>query len=247
MKILFSPSETKDLQSPFYESLKPSLCFEELFEKRLEIIQKYNLFLQNATFEEKSKLLGVKKTKDIEAYKPLHVEKCGLQTAILRYNGVGYKYLDFLSLEDKAKKNILNSLLIFSNLLGVIKAGDKIPLYKLKQGESIDELNLAKYYKTHFSSSLDEILENELIIDLRAGFYEKFYTPKSPYICLKFLKNGKAVSHFAKAYRGIVARSLAICNPKNEEEFKKMPIEGLQIKEIQIKGKKTIYMYDIIA
>lgn len=245
MKILFSPSEAKTIDSPIKTPLKTSLCFEDLFDKRLEVLKKYNLFLNHSTMEDLSKFMGLKKDKDILMYKNIDILSSPLQLAILRYTGVGYNYLDFPSLDDKPKEILLNSMIIFSNLFGPIKAGDKIPLYKIKQGECIGDFNPSKYYKQHFSNALDSHIEDDLIIDLRAGFYEKFYTPKNKRITMKFLKNGKTISHFAKAYRGLVARSLALYNPKDEKDFKDMPIPDLQIKEIQIKGKNSIYIYDI--
>ena len=40
-------------------------------------------------------------------------------------------------------------------------------------------------------------------------FYEKFYKISKPYLTFKFIKNGKVVSHFAKAYRGILLKTMA--------------------------------------
>ncbi len=96
--------------------------------------------------------------------------------------------------------------MIFSNLFGVLKASDEIPDYKLKQGESFYDLKIDKFYNDNFSQELDKYLENDDILDLRAGFYEKFYVIKKPYKTLKFIKDGKVVSHFAKAYRGEILK-----------------------------------------
>ncbi len=244
MKILFSPSEAKDSSSLFDGKIEENLCLKELNSARAEVLEKYNYILKNGTFEEKSALLGLKKQADIDAYKAFDGET-PLQSALLRYSGVGYKYLDYPNLDEDAKKNAQENIFIFSNLLGIVQGKDCIPYYKVKQGSLIGEIDSAKHYKKHLAISMEKILKDELIIDLRAGYYEKYYTPKTPYIALKFLKNGKAVSHFAKAYRGIVARALCIYNPQNEEEFKALHIPDLFIKEIQIKGKKTTYIYDI--
>jgi len=79
------------------------------------------------------------------------------------------------------------------------------------------------------------------IIDLRASFYNKFYIPKNNYLTFKFLKNGKLISHWAKAYRGIVAREVAKIKPKNEKEFMRINFETLQIAEVkQIKNNKEL-------
>ncbi len=246
MKILYSPSEAKSLQSPINGNLKENLTFSNLFDKRAQVLEKYQQFLNQSSNEKLSKLLGLKKESDINMYKNIDIFNSPLQIAILRYSGVGFNYLDFPSLEDSAKDVILESLLIFSNLFGPIKSSDKIPLYKLKQGEKIGEFVPSKHYKTYFSDTLDEYIGEDLVVDLRAGFYEKFYTPKVPRISMKFLKDGKNINHFSKAYRGLVARALAIYNPKDENELRQVMIPDLSIKEILQKGKNTTFVYEIL-
>ncbi len=246
MKILFSPSEAKSSNSPINLNLADELSFKSNYKAREQILQKYAQVLENFNTQELSKLMGLKKESEIKLYKDIDIFNSPLELAILRYTGVGYKYLDFSSLDEEAQEQICENVIIFSNLLGPIKAGDKIPFYKLKQGQNFKDCDLSKHYKEHFSQSLDEFIGDDLLIDLRAGYYEKFYTPKQKRISMKFLKNGKAVSHFAKAYRGLALRALAMHNPKNEDEFRQMFIPDLQIKEILIKGKNTIFIYDII-
>ena len=74
---------------------------------------------------------------------------------------------------------------------------------------------------------------------------DKYYKPTLPYTTLKFIKDGKAVSHWAKAYRGIVLREIAKARVTSIEEFMKLPIEGLSIHEIQTKKNKTEIVYNI--
>ncbi|MCB4755324.1 MAG: YaaA family protein, partial [Sulfurovum sp.] len=83
------------------------------------------------------------------------------------------------------------------------------------------------------------------ILDLRAGFYDKFYRPTKPYTTLKFIKEGKVVSHWAKAYRGLVLREIAKTGVKCIDAFMRLPIEGLRINEIQIQKNRTEIIYDI--
>jgi cytoplasmic iron level regulating protein YaaA (DUF328/UPF0246 family) len=83
------------------------------------------------------------------------------------------------------------------------------------------------------------------ILDLRAGYYDKFYKLTKPYTTLKFLKGGKTVSHWAKAYRGLVLRELAKNNISSMEEFMSLEIEGLSIKEIKVIKNKTEIVYNI--
>ena len=246
MKILFSPSEGKTSDSPIKKPLNSVLFQPSLFHKRDEVIARYEKLLKNGTFLELSKLFGLKAEKEVEALRALSPSCSSLQEAILRYTGVAYDYLSYETLSSEAQAFIKGNVIIFSNLLGPILAGDAIPNYKLKQGEKIDGFMPERHYKEAFSPALDTFLEGELIIDLRAGFYEKFYSIPFPYLTCKFLKNGKSVSHWAKAYRGTLVRSLAMHQPQSEDDFAQIPLEGLHVKEIiQIKNKRE-YVFDII-
>ena len=84
------------------------------------------------------------------------------------------------------------------------------------------------------------------MLDLRAGYYDKFYKISKPYTTLKFLKDGKSVSHWAKAYRGIVLREAAKHNVTSLNEFHKLNIENLHVRDIQTIKNKTEIVYDII-
>lgn len=244
MKILFSPSETKIGGGDIKCIDKNSFIFPELFEKRLEILEKYNNYLKNASNNDLEKLFGTKKIGVIEKYKQ-DIFKSPIMKAIQRYEGVAYDYLNYNSLEVSAQKYIDENTLIFSNIFGVIKADDKIPDYKLKQGESFENLKIDKFYSDNFSQTLDNYLLDEDILDLRAGFYEKFYTIKKPYLTMKFIKEGKVVSHFAKAYRGEILKLLALKNIKTFEQLLNLQIENLSIVEIKEQKLKKEIVYTI--
>lgn len=246
MKILFSPSEAKSTNSPINSPLCENLSFKNLYNIRLHVIKQYNLFLKTASLQELSKMVGIKDEEELENYKNLDILNSSLEKAILRYTGVGYKYLDFLTLSKNEKEVILNSMVIFSNLFGPILAKDALPYYKLKQGENIGDFIPHKHYKEHTSKTLDEFLDGEFIIDLRAGFYDKFYKPKHETITFKFFKDGKIVSHYAKAYRGLMARDLAKYNPKDEKELQDIPFPNLLIKEIRVQKNVKTYVYEIV-
>lgn len=244
MKILFSPSETKIGGGDIKCIDKNSFIFPELFEKRLEILEKYNNYLKNASNNDLEKLFGTRKIEVIEKYKQ-DIFKSPIMKAIQRYEGVAYDYLNYNSLEVSAQKYIDENTLIFSNIFGVIKADDFIPDYKLKQGESFENLKIDKFYSDNFSQTLDNYLLDEDILDLRAGFYEKFYTIKKPYLTMKFIKEGKVVSHFAKAYRGEILKLLALKNIKTFEQLLNLQIENLSIVEIKEQKLKKEIVYTI--
>ena len=246
MKILFSPSEAKHTGGVSGGITEDDYIFPELFEKRMEIITLYNNYIATASDEVLAKLFGTKKKSVIEYYSD-DIFTRDTMKVIKRYDGVAYDYLEYETLNDDAKSYIDNNVIIFSNLFGPLVAGDLgLPDYKLKQGEKIGTVAPEKFYKEAFTDTLDTLLNAEHYLDLRAGFYNKFYKPSSFYTTLKFIKDGKVVSHWAKAYRGIVLREMAKQNISNIKEFMQMQIKNLAVKEIIEKGKHTEIIYDIL-
>lgn len=247
MKILFSPSETKksDNQNKSNKTLdQTSFVFPELFSFRVEILEKYNNFLKKASKEQLQKLFGTKKDEVINQYKK-DIFANPTMKAIQRYEGVAYDYLKYERLSQNEQKYIDENILIFSNLFGSLRASDEIPDYKLKQGETFENLKIEKFYFENFSPALDKYLKDEEILDLRAGFYEKFYTIKKPYISMKFIKDGKVVSHFAKAFRGTILKLMAKNSIQNIDELMNMEIENLVIVEIKKQKLKMEIVYNI--
>lgn len=240
MKILFAPSEGKRSGGICPPLNTNSLIFSELYSKRLDVILQYEELVQQGSVTELTELFGVKDVRLFDRYK-ISFERAPTMKAIERYDGVAYDYLNYTTLAPIAQEYVDAHTLIFSNLFGPIRAGDLIPDYKLKQGSSLGTFAPEKFYKEHFSYALDEIIGNDEILDLRAGFYDKFYTPKNSITTLKFLKEGKVVSHWAKAYRGVVLRALATHQSNSIEEFLRLPIEGLRLSDsIETKKKKEI-------
>lgn len=245
MKILFSPSEAKSLKIGEKPLHVDSFCFPELFDKRLEVINKFEEYKATCSIKELEKIFGIKDEKECLTLKNINLLDSSTCKAIERYTGVAYKYLDFNNLDLKSQEWINESVIIFSNLFGPIKPFDTIPYYKLKQGSSIGDFKPEKFYKEFFSDILDTYLKDELILDLRAGFYEKFYKIKKPYITLKFIKNGKVVSHWAKAYRGIILKHLSFHTINSISEFQNIDFPDLKIVEIIQSKLKNEYIYEI--
>ena len=243
MKILLAPSETK--KSGGEHSFNPgTLLFEGLLPHRTKLLHTYINVLQKGDIPTLSKMFGLKKEADILAHKKDIIHELTMK-AIQRYTGVAFDYLDYEKLDRQAQEYIDSHVILFSNLFGPIRASDLIPEYKLKQGEAVGDIKTEKFYHEHSAALMEAYLAEDEILDLRAGFYDKFYKPAKPYTTLKFIKEGKVVSHWAKAYRGIVLREIAKARIETLEAFMKLPIEGLSIKEIQTKKNKTENIYEI--
>jgi len=241
LKILFSPSEGKN---PGGDEEPRELLGSN--SAREDILNEYANILKRAEEDEISKLFGIKKFNDCKPYIQ-DIFSSPLMSAIERYQGVAYDYLQYSSLDAKAKTYLKQNTIIFSNLYGPLLGGDTIANYKIKQGNDIGSIAPDKFYKDRFSYQLDLFLAKDEILDLRAGYYDKFYKTNRPYTTLKFLKNAKTVSHWAKAYRGIVLRELAKHNINSLEEFMALEIDTLSVQEIKVIKNKTEIIYNIVG
>ncbi|HFQ61959.1 MAG TPA: YaaA family protein [Epsilonproteobacteria bacterium] len=243
MKILLAPSETKKSGGQY--TFDPStLLFDTLMPHRMKLLHTYINILQQGDMQVLSKMFGIKKEADILKHKKDIIHELTMK-AIERYTGVAFDYLNYETLSSEAQHYVDDNVILFSNLFGPIKASDLIPEYKLKQGESVGDIKTEKFYNEHSAHLMEDYLKEEEILDLRAGFYDKFYKPAKPYTTLKFIKDGKVVSHWAKAYRGIVLREIAKAGISSIEAFMKLPTKGLSIHEIQTKKNKTEIIYNI--
>ncbi len=245
MIILFSPSEGKREGGILPPMSTDSFLFPELYSKRLDVIKQYEEIIRNGDNEALFELFGIKNSKEYERYRiPLFLAPT--MKAIERYDGVAYDYLDYGSLSTESQNYIDHNVILFSNLFGPIRSGDAIPDYKLKQGSAIGTFAPEKYYKEHFSDALDEIIGDQEILDIRAGFYDKFYISARQITTLKFLKEGKVVSHWAKAYRGIVLREASKHQISSIDDLLALNIDGLFLNEIIVTKKKKEIIFTIV-
>ena len=243
MKILLAPSETKKEGGEGEFNIN-SLIFPQITPQRELLINKYLELINSGSINELKEIFGLKKEEEIKKFAK-DITKEPVMKAIMRYTGVAFDYIDYNSLDKESQKYIDENVLIFSNLFGVLKADDKIPLYKLKQGAKLKDIDPKDIFKTALKEPLDNYLQNEDILDIRAGYYDKFYKPTKSYTTLKFIKNGKVVSHWAKAYRGLVLREIAINKIDNIKDFIALEIENLDLLEIRESKQKQEIIYEI--
>ena len=241
MKILLAPAETKREGGNFSPYRKENFAFEKIFKVKDTVVQDYVRFIQKSSLEELSVWFGLKNLKECQKYSESILTKPTMK-AILRYTGVAFDALDYENLDLDTQNYCDENIILFSNLFGAIKASDLIPDYKFKQGAVLEKIDVIKEYKTKIKEFLDKDLGDE-IVDLRAGYYDKFYRPSQKVITYKFLKDGKVVSHWAKHYRGLVVREIAKNNIIDFKELLALKIDGLSLIEIQEKKNiKTLVM-----
>ncbi|MDQ7085596.1 MAG: peroxide stress protein YaaA [Sulfurovum sp.] len=144
MKILFAPSEKKQAGGTY--SFNPSsLLFESLAPQRMQLLHSYTNIIQQGDTQKLSKMFGIKKESEMAKYQTDIIHELTMK-AIERYTGVAFEYLDYPTLTLSQQQYIDSNVIIFSNLLGAIRASDLIPEYKLKQGEAVGEIKPEKLY-----------------------------------------------------------------------------------------------------
>ena len=124
---------------------------------------------------------------------------------------LGGTMLDIASLDSRAQEFILESVLIFSNLFGLVRAFDYLPFYHLNQNYRSSNLSLKTLYLTQqleIQALLTERTRNSSpLIDLRAQIYIKACPIHLPHYILSLPSQ---TSHQAKLYRGKALRNLAL-------------------------------------
>ncbi len=241
MKILLAPAEIKLTGGNGKLLCKDNFSFPKIYDNRLEVINQYEDFLEKSSMDQLSSWFGLKKLEDVKKYSITIKDKPTMK-AIQRYTGVAFEALNYNNLDKNTQNYIDKNVVIFSNLFGACKASDLIPDYKYKQGAKLPDIDTEKYYKKHLKETLDHFVGDE-VIDIRAGYYDKFYKPVAKTITYKFLKNGKVVSHWAKHYRGELLKVIAQNNIQNFSELMALEIPKLKLVEIQErKNIKTLIM-----
>ncbi|MFI7130530.1 YaaA family protein [Nonomuraea sp. NPDC050153] len=123
------------------------------------------------------------------------------------YTGVLYDNLGLGTLDDEARRRAEESVLIFSGLWGVVRITDLIPPYRLSMGVNLPSLGgLAAFWRPLIAKELDR--DSGLVVDLRSATYASAWQPGERSVTVRVFRDGKVVSHMAKATRGEIARAL---------------------------------------
>ncbi|MGV9939361.1 peroxide stress protein YaaA [Streptomyces sp. NPDC003401] len=147
-------------------------------------------------------------------------KNAGLRTAGTRpagevYTGVLYDALDLASLDADARRRAADSLLVFSGLWGAVRVTDRIPSYRCSMGVRLPGLGaLGAYWRAPMARVLPEAAGDGLVLDLRSAAYATAWKPKGEVaartasVRVLHAPTRKVVSHFNKATKGRIVRSL---------------------------------------
>ncbi|WP_328683671.1 peroxide stress protein YaaA [Streptomyces sp. NBC_00343] len=214
MLVLLPPSEGK-ASSGRGAPLKPeSLSLPGLADARAAVLDE--LVDLCAADEEKARdVLGLTEGLRGEIAKNVDLRTAGARPAGEIYTGVLYDALDLASLEPAAKRRAARSLLVFSGLWGAVRVTDRIPSYRCSMGVRLPGLGaLGTHWRGPMAAVLPEVAGDGLVLDLRSSAYAGAWKPKGEVagrtatVRVLHAPTRKVVSHFNKATKGRIVRSL---------------------------------------
>ncbi|MFI2199730.1 peroxide stress protein YaaA [Streptomyces sp. NPDC020192] len=166
--------------------------------------------------EEKAReVLGLSEGLRGEVAKNAGLPTAGARPAGEIYTGVLYDALGLATLDAAAKKRAARSLLVFSGLWGAVRVTDRIPSYRCSMGVKLPGLGaLGAHWRAPMAEVLPEAAGNGLVLDLRSAAYAAAWKPKGEVagrtatVRVLHAPTRKVVSHFNKATKGRIVRSL---------------------------------------
>ncbi|MET9252876.1 peroxide stress protein YaaA [Streptomyces sp. NPDC003717] len=166
--------------------------------------------------EEKAReVLGLSEGLRGEVAKNAGLREAGARPAGEVYTGVLYDALGLASLDAGAKRRAARSLLVFSGLWGAVRVTDRIPSYRCSMGVRLPGLGaLGAFWREPMGEVLPEVAGSGLVLDLRSAAYATAWRPKGEVagrtasVRVLHAPTRKVVSHFNKATKGRIVRSL---------------------------------------
>lgn len=158
--------------------------------------------------------LGISAAQDAEIERNAAVRTAPTLPALRRYTGVLYDALDVESLRGAEAGRANARLAVGSALFGLLRAGDRIPAYRLSAASKLPgRPGLATRWRPVLEPVLADVARRELVVDLRSGAYVGLgrleCAVRVDVVAEKSDGARTVVSHFNKAHKGRLARALA--------------------------------------
>ena len=133
------------------------------------------------------------------------------------YSGVLYEALDLASLDAAARRRATSWLAVTSGLFGLLRPSDRVPAYRLSGDVALPGIGtVSTYWSRRLDPAVREAAGRGLVVDLRSSTYASFWRPSADLartvVTVRVLHESggtrKVVSHFNKATKGRLVRSL---------------------------------------
>ncbi|HEX6341937.1 peroxide stress protein YaaA [Umezawaea sp.] len=218
MLVLLPPSETKAIGGSGAPLDHAELICPELNPVREKIANALVELASDVPGSLAALALSERQADEVARNAELH--RSPTMPALSRYTGVLYDALDVPTLKRGERDRAHHRLAVASALFGVVRGGDPIPAYRLSGGSALPALGpLGSLWRPALEPALATI--DDFVVDLRSGPYATL--AKIPHaVTVRVVSEDaagvrKAVSHFNKAHKGLLARALSTsrAEPKN--------------------------------
>jgi cytoplasmic iron level regulating protein YaaA (DUF328/UPF0246 family) len=225
--VLLPPSEGKASSGRGAPLRTQSLSLPGLAAAREEVLTEL-VDLCSGDEDKAREVLGLSEGLRGEVAKNRELRTAGARPAGEIYTGVLYDALDLASLDAAAKRRAARSLLVFSGLWGAVRVTDRIPSYRCSMGVKLPGTGaLGAYWRAPMAQVMPEAAGSGLVLDLRSAAYAAAWKPKGEVagrtatVRVLHAPTRKVVSHFNKATKGRIVRSLLTAGavPKDPAEL----------------------------
>ena len=130
-----------------------------------------------------------------------------------RYTGVVWKHLDLQSLPATTRRSVAKQIFVVSGLLGLARADETIPNYKLKMSAKLEGIGvLAGFWRPTLTSSLGVLAKKHIIVDLLPNEHRNAidWTQITNHVRVDLVakSGGRVGGHNAKAAKCLLARHI---------------------------------------
>ncbi|HET8559315.1 MAG TPA: peroxide stress protein YaaA [Marmoricola sp.] len=216
MLILLPPSEGKTEPRRGKPLHLADLSFPELTDARAEVL---GALVDLCSGDEATAMavLGLGSTQADDVRRDADLTTARTARADRVYSGVLYDALDLASLDPAARRRATRWLAVTSALFGLVRPHDPIPAYRLAGDVSLPGVGkVAAHWRGVLDPVVREAAGSGLVVDLRSSTYAAFWRPPADLgprlatVRVLHEQDGvrKVVSHFNKATKGRLVRSL---------------------------------------
>ena len=214
--ILLPPSEGKTEPRRGKPLRLADLSFPELTDARAELLAAL-VDLCSGDEVKARDVLGLGPTQADEVRRNADLTTARTARADRVYSGVLYDALDLGSLDVTARRRATRWLAVSSALFGMLRPGDPIPAYRLSGDRALPGVGkVAAHWRGVLGPVVRDAAGSGLVVDLRSSTYAAFWRPPADlaprFATVRVLheQDGvrKVVSHFNKATKGRLVRSL---------------------------------------
>ena len=209
MLLVLPPSETK--REGGASDARPldlgSLGFAELTPQRRAAVAALKRLSRSVSGSMKALKLGATQRAEVDRNRAVTVSP--VMPALDRYTGVLFDGLDASTLTTEERAFADSHVVIHSALLGLLRAGDGVPAYRLSHDSRLPGVSLRTLWRAPVSTALHRV--GGLVIDLRSESYVSLGPAAGHYVrVVSQDESGRrlALSHFNKKAKGEFVRAI---------------------------------------